>query len=181
MTKELLLIRHAEAFANVGDFAAMGNYGSPLTEKGRLEQCPDLRTRIHNQFGFFPEEYESVVVGSEYRRPRETALYTGFRRIDVNPLLNEPDFSTGIMTGKEIVAKHQKERWAPEEARIQARRLIECILNDDFPYFIAFTHGMFTATVLLELETSGHDMSGYTFDEKRGYVPLQTGVTKLIL
>lgn len=175
---ELLLVRHSQAKANRGDFAAFGNKESPLTEKGRI-QCVGLRTVLKEEYGIDPEMYTQKVAVSEYVRPQETAREVGFTAMDICPVLNEPDFSRGTMTGLEIVRKHRKERWAPDEARIQARDLLDMITSHRFPYFLAFTHGIFTASVLLELEEAGHDMSSYNFDPKRGYVPLQAGVTRI--
>ena len=177
---EVLLIRHAQALANKGDFVTFDNKESPLTDHG-LAQCQTLHSTIKNDYGIDSSQYDGVVVASEFVRPQQTAKATGFAKVDISPLLNEPDFSRGLLTGPEIVAKHRNERWAPDEARVQARKLINVIVNGEFPYYFAFTHGMFTATVLLELEDVGHDMSDYIFDDKRGYVPLQTGIVQLKL
>ncbi len=177
---EHLLIRHAQAFANKGEFAAFGNKESPLTQKG-WDQCATLRDELMTVHGVIPETYTDRVAASEYVRPQETAYRAGFTSLDILPILNEPDFSRGTMTGVEIVRKHREERWAPDEARRQARRLIDLLTSDTFPYPISFTHGMFTATVLLELEEGGHNMSNYVFDEKRGYVPLQAAITRISL
>lgn len=177
---EVLLIRHAQSRANQGDFVTFDNLSSPLTEKG-LMQCDDLRVRLACEYGIDPFVYGDSVASSEFVRTQQTAQVVGFRQIDPVPILNEPDFSRGTMTGSQIVHKHQRERWAPKEARAQARQLIDSLETGKFTYLVAFSHGMFTATVLLELEETGHDMSSYTFDPERGYVPLQTGITMLAI
>ena len=177
---EVLLVRHAKSRANVGDFVAFDNMNSPIVLEG-VEQCGELNGRLIREFGIDPEQYEEPVAASEFVRPQQTAYVTGFKNIEISPLLNEPDFSRGVLTGAQIVRKHRKERWAPEEARVQARQLLDKVSGGNFPYFIAFTHGIISATVLLELESMGHDMSQHTFDDKRGYVPLQTGTVHLVL
>ena len=174
----ILLVRHAQALANKGDFVAFDNISSPLTEKG-LVQCGDLITRLISEFGVKPDEYDNPVVASEFVRPQQTAREVGFREVHILPLLNEPDFSHGPTTGVQIVRKHRRERWAPDGARRQARELIDLLTDDKLPYYIAFTHGMFIATVLLELEEAGHDMNDYFFDQNRCYVPLQAAITKI--
>lgn len=177
---ELLLVRHAESLANKGDFLAFDNKRSPLTKKG-LDQCVALKERLTKEYGVNPPLYDYTVAASEYVRAQQTAEEVGFKYVTVELVLNEPDFSRGELTGPQITEKHKNERWVPQEARDQAKILLERISNDKFDYMIAFTHGMFMATVLLELEDSGYDMSNYQFDDKRGYVPLQTGIVPLNL
>lgn len=176
---EILLVRHAQSHANKRNFAAFGNVDSPLTDRG-VEQSIGLWAVFRDEYGIDPLEYDQPVLASEYTRPQQTAEHAGFRYIHVNPLINESDVDRDIMSGVDVIAKHQAERWAPEESRQRARRFIELVRTGELGYQIYFSHGMFIASVLLELDQSERN-SPYTFDNKRGFVPLQTAIIQATL
>lgn len=172
---EVLLARHAQSFANKRDFAAFGNIDSPLTEKG-LTQSDELSKLFVAEYGIDPVNYNEPVLSSEFTRTQQTANRVGFRNIDINPLINEADVDREIGDGKDVIEKHKNERWAPELVRERARKFLDLVQKGELEYQIFFTHGIFIASVLLELDTNSH-----IFDEKRGYVPLQASITKIAI
>ena len=81
------------------------------------------------------------------------------------------------MSGVDVIAKHRAERWAPEESRERARRFIELVRTGELGYPIYFSHGMFIASVLLELDQP-KGILPHTFDENRGFIPQQATIVK---
>lgn len=171
---EVLLVRHAQSYANKRNFAAFGNVDSPLTDKG-IEQSIGLWAVFRDEYDIDPLEYDQPVLASEYIRPQQTAERAGFRYIHVNPLINESDVDRDIMSGVDVIAKHQAERWAAKESHQRARRFIELVRTGELVYKIYFSHGMFIASVLLELDQQQESL-GHIFDKKRGFVPLQATI-----
>lgn len=176
---EILLIRHAQSYANKRDFTAFGNVDSPLTEKG-VKQALELRTTLPEEYGITPAEYDSPIAVSEYTRAQQTAQLAGFTKQHIRPAINESDVDWEVESGIDVIEKHMSERWAPESTRDRAGKFIDSVSNGELDYEIFFTHGMFMATVLLECTVRQIDID-VPFDEVRGYVPLQTGIVKLEL
>lgn len=118
---EILLVRHAQSYANKRDFAAFGNVESPLTEKG-IQQAEALKQTFSDEFGIVPEEYGHPVLASTFTRPQQTAMHAGFRNIDINPLINEsdPDLDEVVMNGSDVIKKHANERWVPKGVQERA-------------------------------------------------------------
>jgi broad specificity phosphatase PhoE len=176
---EILLIRHAEAFANKRDFTAFGNEDSPLTERG-IGQARGLNGILRTEYDIVPEEYDRPVLASTYVRPQQTAREAGFRRdlIDTDPLINESDFEDASLSGRDVIAKHQAELWVPNNVKQRANEFIDKVHDGELGYEIYFTHGMFIAAVLLECDVRLIETTA-PFDPKRGYVPLQASITKL--
>lgn len=175
--REVFLVRHAQSYANKRDFAAFGNMDSPLTDKGR-ERAAALNGIFRERYGIIPEEYDKPVAVSEYARTQQTAEIAGFSRRDVVPLINESDVDREIMSGLDVINKHMKERWAPEEVRARTGQFIEQVQSGELDYDIFFTHGMFIASVALDCQVRVIDID-LPFDENRGFVPLQTGIVSL--
>lgn len=176
---EIFLVRHAQSYANKRDFTAFGNIESPLTERG-IAQAVALKGLFKEVIGVFPEEYEWPVLASTYTRPQETAKHAGFRNIHTDPIINESDVDREIMSGLDVIKKHCREHWAPPEVQKRAQRFIGLVREGELGYEIYFTHGMFIASVLLELD-GGAEATTYAFDAKRGYVPLQATITQVEL
>ena len=174
---EILLVRHAQSYANKRDFTSFGNVESPLTERG-VGQAQALNEVFRVEFGIVPEEYEHPVLASSYTRPQQTAQHAGFKYIDTNPLINESDVDNDTMTGNDVIKKHCEERWVPVSVKERASSFLDQVIEGGLDYDIYFTHGMFIAAVLLECDVRLIEV-GAPFDEKRGYVPLQTAVTKI--
>ncbi len=175
---EVLLVRHAQARVNKGDLA-FGNKLSPLTEKG-IGQAKELGLEFEEGYGIIPSEYDLPVLASDYTRPQQTAEVAGFRIIHTNSLIDESDVEQEIRAGIDVKAKHVTERWSPDEVRERAVRFIELVRSGDLTYQIYFTHGMFTAAVLLELDQPQGKLA-HLFDNKRGFIPLQAAITKVTL
>lgn len=174
---EVVLVRHAQSKANERDFAAFGNCDSPLTEKGR-RQAYGLRPILTSILGASPILYDKPVVSSEFERPLETAEIAGFTRIHRSPLINESEVDHYIANGINVVNKHMTERWVPDESKQRARQLIEQVRSGELEYEVYFTHGIFIAAILLELNSDG-SVTDHIFDEERGYAPLQAGVVQV--
>lgn len=174
---EILLARHAQSWANKRDFTAFGNMESPLTEKG-IQQALTLGQLLRYEYGIDPELYGAPVLASEYVRPKQTAEVAGFRNIHIDGLINECEMKEEITSGIEVIKKHREERWVPEKTKENAKRFIDLVGQGDLGYEVYFTHGMFIAGVLLELDEQGI-RHAYTPDDQRGYVPLQASVTAL--
>ncbi|HVX23759.1 MAG TPA: histidine phosphatase family protein [Candidatus Saccharimonadales bacterium] len=176
MTK-ILLIRHAQSYANKRDFTAFGNEDSPLTDRG-IEQALALNGLFKAEFGVTPESYDKPILASTFKRPQQTAEVAGFRRIDINPIINESDVDEEIMNGRDVIKKHCDEHWVPESVKQRASDFIDQVRDNELDYEIYFTHGMFIAAVLLECDVRLIEIAA-PFDEKRGYVPLQATITEL--
>ncbi|CAN5165263.1 hypothetical protein BH09PAT3_BH09PAT3_4020 [soil metagenome] len=174
---EILLVRHAQSYANKQDFTAFGNVESPLTERG-IEQAVALNGVFRAEFGIVPEEYDRPVVASAYTRPQQTAQHAGFQHIDINPLINESVIDSRLESGKDIVKRHSLERWVPESVRQRASDFVDQVHSGELNYEIYFSHGVFIAAVLLECDVRLIEVA-VPFTEDRGYVPLQAAVTKL--
>src|SRR5690349_14200260 len=84
---EILLVRHGESEANLGNFTAFGNQDSPLTERG-IQQAVALGTVFDTEYGV-TFDFDQSVVASEFRRTQETAKYAGFTSICIDPVVNE--------------------------------------------------------------------------------------------
>lgn len=177
MTK-ILLVRHAESQANLRDFTAFGNIASPLTEKG-IMQVKDMSAEFRSLYGIDPKNYESSVLSSTYARPFQTAEVAGFRNIERSPAINESDVDEEILQGINVIKKHRMERWVPKEVSDRAIEFIKLVRSGELGYEIYFTHGLFIAAVLLELEKEGD--STYVFDKERGFIPLQASITPVTI
>jgi broad specificity phosphatase PhoE len=174
---ERLLIRHAQAFANIRDFTAFGNEDSPLTDKGIL-QAHGINETLRTEFDIVPEEYDRPVLASSYKRPQQTAQVVGFKDIHVSPIINESDIDDASMNGRDVIEKHAQEVWAPDSVKARAGDFIDKVQSGELDYEIYFSHGMFIAAVLLECDVRVIEIAT-DFDEKRGYVPLQAAITKV--
>ncbi len=174
---EVLLVRHAQSFANVRDFAAFGNIESPLTERG-IGQARALNDIFKSEFGIVPEAYDRPVLASSYTRPQQTAQHAGFRTIHINPVINESDVEYEVMNGVDVIQKHASERWAPDSVKQRASSFINQVRDRQLDYEIYFTHGVFIAAVLLECDVRLIE-TATPFDDERGYIPLQAAITKL--
>ena len=175
--KEIILVRHAQSYANIRDFAAFGNIDSPLTEKG-VAQATALNGIFKASFGIAPESNTQSVAVSEYTRAQQTAHYAGFHKTEALSLINESDVDRDILSGTDVIAKHTQDRWVPDETRKRAAELFDRIKDEDLTYDIYFTHGMFIAGFLLECSARLGEVPP-PFTDKRGYVPLQASVIKL--
>lgn len=176
---EILLVRHAQSYANKRDFAAFGNVDSPLTEKG-IQQAEALKQTFDEEFGIAPEDYDRPVLASTFTRAQQTAMHAGFRNVDISPLINEsdPDLDEVVMSGSDVIRKHAGERWVPDGVTQRASTFLDHVRDGELNYGIYFSHGMFIAGVLLECNVRLIEVA-VPFDEKRGYVPLQTAIIKL--
>lgn len=177
---EILLVRHAEAYANKRNFVAHGNIDSPLTDKGKA-QIPGMIQDLQDEHDIVPSTYKPYIMASEYTRAQQSAQLAGFRNIHISPLINESDVDWEIIAGTDVVGKHQAERWSPEADRERARSFIDQVSSGELSYQIYFTHGMFIAAVLLELELIHEGNIPNKFDDKRGFVPLQAAITKVTI
>lgn len=177
--KEILLVRHAEAYANLRNFTAFGNLDSPLTETGQA-QTAQLRETFQTEFDIDPESYVGAVATSEFTRAQQTAELTGFKNIDTLALINESDVDREIVQGKHVVRRHQAERWVPNETVVRVKNLFDRIQTGELEYDIYFTHGMFIAGCLLECDARGIQV-GRAFHEERGYVPDRASVTRIAM
>lgn len=173
--QQILLGRHGQAYVNKGDIAAFGNIESPLTERG-IEQSVQMTRTFRGQYGIDPSLYDRPVLASEYVRPQQTAQHVGFVRIDTHPIINEADVESDVRNGVDVIAKHTTESWVPEEVTLRAQRFLQMVRDGELEYEIFFTHGMFIAAVLLELDPN---RAKYPFDPKRGFIPLQAAVVPI--
>ena len=174
---EILLARHAQAYANRRDFAAFGNKESPLTDHG-IGQTIAMNRAFRSDFGIVPEEYARPVLASTFVRPQQTARLVGFNVIHISSKIDEARVDDEVMSGISPIEKHANERWVPESLKGPVARFLDEVQEGSLSYEIYFTHGMFIAGVALECEARGID-HGIPFDEKRGYVPLQAAIAKL--
>ncbi len=183
--KEILLIRHGQAEINKlrdgnADSAAIGHTQSPLTPKGR-EQSRELSQLLAAGHGIVPREYAKPVAASEFLRSQQTAEIAGFKRVHIVPILNELDLPADLVSGRAAIKKHAEERWVPDtEGR--GRRFIDLVRSGDLGYSIYFSHGLFIASVMTELEAEvGPEVFLHEFNSERGYIPFQAGIVKLSL
>ncbi len=70
---DILLVRHAQSFANKRDFTAFGNVESPLTEQG-IEQAQVLKETFRTEFGIDPDNYRNPVAVSELTRTQKRSI-----------------------------------------------------------------------------------------------------------
>jgi hypothetical protein len=176
---EILLARHAQAYANQRDFAAFGNRESPLTDHG-IEQTKAMNQAFRSDFDIIPEEYPRPVLASTFVRPQQTARLVGFNVIDISSKIDEARVDEEVMSGINPVEKHANERWVPDSLKEPVASFLDEVQGGSLRYEIYFTHGMFIAGVVLECEARGID-HGIPFDAKRGYAPLQAAITKLVV
>lgn len=174
---EILLIRHGESYANKREFAAFGNIDSPLTDRG-IEQATDLKEKLKVEFGIDPSSNSKKVAVSRFLRAQQTLQYSGFFDFTVLELIDEADVDREIMAGVDVKKKHREEKWVEPSVKRRAEKLVDNIQSGEFDYDIYFTHGMFIASVLLICEEREIDFN-HPFDEKTGYIPLQTGIVSL--
>jgi broad specificity phosphatase PhoE len=69
---EILLVRHAQSYANLRDFTAFGNIDSPLTDKG-IQQAQRLGDIFSEQYDIMTGQHKVPVAPSEYKRAQQTA------------------------------------------------------------------------------------------------------------
>lgn len=180
-----MLIRHAQSEANVraagdGQTTAVGHSFSPLTPKG-IKQSLQLAVTLENDYGIIPGEYDEPVAASEFLRPQQTAQHSGFKKVHIQPVLNEIDVPVEFIPNRGAIRKHAAERWIPDDGgRVQ--EFLTRVRDRDMDYQIYFTHGLFIAGVRKALETEvGIAAYPQEFDSERGYIPLQTGIVRLVL
>ncbi len=176
---EILLVRHAQSYANIRD-AAFGNEESPLTEKG-VQQAVKLRDTLVSVHDIEPSSYERFVLASMFKRPQQTAQSAGFSNIHTNAIINESEVPVELLRGNMVIEKHAHERWVPQELQDRARRFLDLVHGGALEYELFFTHGFFIAAVLTELEQQGLLSERHVFDEKRGYIPYLATVTPVTL
>jgi len=177
MTK-ILLIRHAESTANIGD-VAFGNFEAPLTDNALNNQIPNARKELIEKYGINPDEYSRPVAVSEYYRTYQTAKELGFRAIDGIEIINESEiYKSDELAGVNVIQKHVDDGWLPEQELARARQIIENIKNGSFDYEIIFSHGMVIAGILSELN-SRRGLQTIKPDAKRGFVPLQSQIIQI--
>jgi broad specificity phosphatase PhoE len=178
----ILLVRHAKSYANARN-PAFGNIDSPLDDKG-VEQAKVLGVVFKTMFAIDPPSYSQAVLASEYLRPRQTAEIAGFQHIETNPIINEAVFSPAQLSGRKIVEQHRRERWIPEPLAERAGRFVSLVRKGELEHSIYFTHGLFIAAVVSQLsrefEDSG-EVSPYTFDPERGYIPPLATITSVVV
>ncbi len=166
---QIYLARHGQSTVNVGDIA-FGNKSAPLTVVG-MGQTSELRNGFM-EVGITPESYDMPVLASDYVRARDTARATGFTVIDQSSIVNEANLEGDISQGLQVIKKHSKTGWVPEETYVRAQHFISLIREGMLGYEVYFTHGMFIASVLTVLEDDRH-----TLDADRGFIPLQASLT----
>lgn len=174
---EILLVRHAKSYANTRD-TAVGNVESPLDHKG-IRQVIGLRKDLRNRFQINTETYEERVQSSFFRRALETAELAGFEQIDTTKLIAEAEVPKDMLGRGLLVARHAQELWVPDEVKPRSREFIDKVRSGELPYRIYFTHGMFIASVLLDLlnELENPEAFPQYFSPERGFIPAQATVT----
>lgn len=178
---ESLLVRHGEAFVNKREFAAFGNEDSPLTERG-VGQSTGLNQVFKDEYGIVPEEYTLPVLSYHYKRTQQTAELAGFTNIEVSELIAESDIPAELVRGKAVSKKHAEEKWAPDEVLERTARLIELIRSNEISHKIFFSHGLYRAALLLNLEKEYAIESRefpYEFREDYGYIPRTATITRI--
>lgn len=176
---ELYLVRHAQSFANIRDFTAFGNIDSPLTDRG-IGEAEGIKKTFQDEYGIDPDMYDKPVAVSAYKRPQQTAELAGFQNRIELPLINESDVDRDILSGTDVIRKHQAERWVPDETKARASEFFDGIRSGELPYEICFTHGMFIAGFLLECGARSVKVR-QPFTEDRGYVPKLARIIKITL
>lgn len=176
---EILLARHAQAGANLGNFAVLGNKRSALTEVG-IDQCPVLKAEF-NKHGIIPEEYAETVLASTFFRTFQTLVETGFRNIRTNSILDESEDDEPMYPGVDLTKKHVTELWVPDDVKTRVVRFIDLVRSGELDYKIYGTHGLFVAGLRLELIKDPNDPNDFTFDPVHGFIPLQASITPVII
>jgi broad specificity phosphatase PhoE len=113
-------------------------------------------------------------LASDYVRPQQTAEEAGFEIIHVSDLISEADIGRINMSGREVITKHAQERWSPEETSQRAANFIELVRKGELDHQIYFSHGVFIASVLLQLSNEAavnEEEFPHQFDERRGFIP----------
>ena len=174
MTK-ILLIRHAESTANVGD-VAFGNLNAPLTQNGLLNQIPQTKKELIEKYSINPDQYTNPVAVSLYKRTLQTAEALGFKNTETIEIIGESEiYNSGELASVDVVKKHVDEHgWLPNQELSRAQQIIQNIRSGIMNYEIIISHGMVIASILSELNRQGL----YTTnpDARRGYVPLQSQI-----
>jgi hypothetical protein len=114
----VLVARHALSEANNKESLAFGHPEARLMAKGR-EQAKDLGGRLMELYDVDLTEI-SVATSALFRAP-ETAIEAGFRKIVINPLLNE--VASGLTETEYRAAKEARE--LPQTARDAAMRVLD--------------------------------------------------------
>lgn len=174
---QVLLVRHAESYANKADFTAFGNEDSPLTEHGEQEAF-NLGHRLIHEYGV---DLGTVPAASEFTRAQQTAQGAGFVDFDVLPILNESDLDPAEFDWTDAnkpMDKHVREHWVPFETLNRAEQFLHDVRMHKINYPVYFTHGLFIASALMFCEEVGLPQSR-TFDPVRGYVPLRAEVVPI--
>lgn len=171
------MVRHGKSFANKQD-TAVGNMEAPLDHKG-IKQVIGLRKELRNRFHIDPDTYEEQVLSSFLRRAIESAELAGFEQIDISELIAEAEVPKDMLGRGLLVARHAQELWVPDEVKPRSREFIDKVRSGDLPYRIYFTHGMFIASVLLDLlnESKNPEAFPHYFSPERGFIPPQATVT----
>jgi hypothetical protein len=105
-------------------------------------------------------------------------MYAGFSHVETDSLVNESNLESLGMNGTEAVKRHLNEGWVPDETLVRAKRFITLVRSGDLGYQIYFTHGLFIASVLTELNTEEHR---YEPSAKRGLIPNLATITGVIV
>lgn len=176
---EILLVRHGESEANVGQRTAFDQKRAPLTQKG-VEQAWALNAQMKREFDIDPGLYDKPVAASTYVRPVQTAVCAGFCSIDYLSLIDESDVAHEIAGGLNAIAKHRDERWAPDETKARVSEFHDKLASGELDYEIYFGHGLFWGEFLYQCDERGIQTSA-NFCERRGYVPLQAAVIQVHL
>lgn len=180
---EILLVRHAKSYANARDLA-FGNEEAPLNEEGE-KQIEGLIREFRDGYGIDPKTYDEAVLSSTFERPYHTASLAGFKNIERNELINEGELPLELrMQRGAVLEKHSRERWVPDELRARSQRFINLIRRGELEYEIFFTHGLFVASVLLDLSdeyAARGEAFAHVFDQKRGFAPILATITPVIL
>jgi hypothetical protein len=130
----VLVARHAFSEANNRETLAFGRSEARLALEGRA-QAKDLGRCLAELYGV--DLAETPVAASELFRAPETAIEAGFRKIVINPLLNE--VASGLTDAEYKEAKEARE--LPQSAREAAMR----VLDSPPPEGIWIAHGLLIA------------------------------------
>jgi broad specificity phosphatase PhoE len=171
---EIILVRHAKAYANLRDFTAAGNEKSEVEPAKGRGQAIGLGRVFREKYHIDPVSYPHAVAASEYTRTQQTAELAGFRRVHIHPILNESVFDREGLNPEEVKLKHVQERWVPGETAERAERFVELIRKGDLEYQIFFSHGIFIAGVMLHLADEANVTGApfpHEFTEERGFIP----------
>lgn len=137
-----LVIRHAKTDANRLTRAVFGKSGAPINDEGKQQA-----EKLHDELiKLNIDPVTEPVVVSELMRTQQTAELAGFKKIEVNPLLNEVNTMDPKHT-LELVAQGK----LPEEAIVAAK----AILANPPKQRIWVTHGLVMAGILQVLKMAG--------------------------